>query len=138
MRLIQIDHNPSRRQLAVFGVTWLAVFGVVGGIVLKTSESLPVATAVWAFAVALPIVGWFVPSFLRIVYVSMACAAFPIGFVVSHLMMATVYYGVLTPIGVVMRLFGYDPINRHFDQSDETYWRPRSQENSLNTYFRQF
>ena len=138
MRLIQIDHDPSRRQLSVFGVIWLVFFGVVGGIVLKNSGSVLVATVIWGLALAVPVIGWTVPAFMRIVYIGMAYSAFPIGFVVSYLIMVIVYYLVLTPIGVVMRLFGYDPMNRHFDGSADTYWCPREQEKSLDTYFRQF
>ncbi len=138
MRLIQIDHNPSHRQLNVFGVSWLVFFGVVGGIVLKSGGSVLVATVIWGLAGAVPVIGWTVPAFMRIVYIGMAYAAFPIGFIVSYLIMVIVYYLVLTPMGLVMRLFGYDPMNRHFDESTETYWSPRKQDDRLNTYFRQF
>ena len=138
MRLIQIDHDPSRRQLNVFGVIWLVFFGVVGGIVLNSSDSTPAATVVWGLAVAVPVVGWIVPALMRLVYVGMAYAAFPIGFVISYLIMVIIYYLVLTPIGLMMRLCGYDPMNRHFDESAETYWHPHEQDDSLNKYFRQF
>ena len=138
MRLIKIDHDPSHRQLNVFGVIWLVFFGVVGGIVLKNSGSMLVATVIWGLAMAVPIIGLTVPAFMRIVYIGLAYAAFPIRFVVFYLIMAIVYYLLMTPIGVVMWLFGYDPMNRHFDESTDTYWRPRKQDDSLNTYFRQF
>jgi hypothetical protein len=138
MKLVQVDHDPSRRQLNVFGVIWLVFFGVVGGIALKNSGSMPLAMVIWAFAVAVPMVGWLLPAFMRIVYVGMAYAALPIGFVVSYLILATVYYLVLTPIGLVMRLVRYDPMNRHFDGSAQTYWCPREQDDSLGGYFRQF
>lgn len=138
MSVIQIDHNPSHRQLNVFGAIWLVFFGVVGGIVLKNSGSMPMATVIWGLAVAVPVVGWILPAFMRIVYVGMAYATFPIGFVVSYLILAIVYYLVLTPTGIVMRLFGYDPMNRHFDVSTDTYWCPRKQDDNLNRYFWQF
>lgn len=138
MRLIQIDHNPSRRQLNLFGLIWLVFFGVVGGIALQKSGSLPATTVIWGLALAVPVLGWIVPAFMRVVYLGMAYAAFPIGFVVSHLILVIVYYLVLTPTGLVMRLFGYDPMNRRFDESTDTYWCPREQDDSLNGYFRQF
>jgi hypothetical protein len=55
-------------------------------------------------AVAVPAVGWFSPRFLRLVSVGMSYAAFPVGFVVSHVVLALVYYGVLTPIIIVLLL----------------------------------
>ena len=138
MKLIEIDHNPSSRQLHVFGFIWLLFFAMVGGVLLKSGSSALVAILVWGIAMMVPAVGWIVPGFMRFIYVGMAYAAFPIGFVVSHLIMVVVYYLVLTPIGLVMRLLGYDPMNRHFDASADTYWCPREQDNSLDTYFRQF
>jgi hypothetical protein len=138
MRLIQIDHNPSSRDLNLFGAIWLVFFGIVGGILFSSGSSIRVAALVWAIAVLAPAIGWIVPGFMRFVYIGMAYAAFPIGFVVSYLIMAVVYYLVLTPIGLVMRLFRYDPMNRRFDRSTDTYWCPREQKRRLNAYFRQF
>jgi hypothetical protein len=138
MKLIQIDHNPSTRQLNVFGFIWLLFFATFGGVLLNSGSSVLVAALVWGVSVLVPAVGWIVPEFMRIIYVGMAYATYPIGFVVSYLIMLVVYYLVLTPIGLVMRLFGHDPMNRHFDKSADTYWCPRDQDDSLTAYFRQF
>ena len=92
----------------------------------------------WCLATVVPTAGWILPRFMRCVYVGMAYEAFPFGFVASFLLLAIVYYVVLTPIGVTMRLFGYDPMKRHFDEGAETYWHPREQRDSLSSYFRQF
>ena len=138
MKLIQLNHNPSHRQLHVFGVIWLVFIGVIGGIVLKNSGSVLLATVIWGLAVAVPVIGWTVPAFMRIVYIGMTYATFPIGFIVSYLIMVIVYYLVLTPIGLGMRLFRYDPMDRYFDENAETYWRPHEQNVKLDNYFRQF
>ena len=50
------------------------------------------------------------------------CAAFPIGWVVSHALMAAIYYLVITPMAVAMRLLGRDPLDRRFDRDATTYW----------------
>jgi hypothetical protein len=138
MTLIRIERNPSRRQLNVFGVVWLIFFGIVGGLILRGTGLWAAAAAVWALAVAVPAAGWMFPGFMRIVSVGMAYAAFPIGLVISHLILAVVYYLVFTPIGLVMRLFGYDPMNRRFDPDAETYWVARDGEPEVRRYFRQF
>lgn len=138
MRLIQIDRHPSSRQLKVFGVIWLVFFGIAGGALLKNGSPVQAAAIVWGIAVVVPAVGWIVAGFMRLMYTGMAYAAFPVGFVISYLIMVIVYYLVLTPIGLAMRLCGYDPMSRHFDRSADTYWCPREQENTPSTYFRQF
>lgn len=137
MSLIRINKNPSRRELALFGLIWLVFFGVVGGIAWGKSESASVASAIWAMAVVVPAVGWIVPSLMRIVYLGMCYASFPIGFVVSHVILAIVYYLVMTPIGLLMRMFGHDPMQRRFDRDAKTYWIPREQPEQIERYFRQ-
>ena len=137
MSLARINHNPSRRQLNLFGLIWLVFFGVVGKVVLDGGGPTP-AAIVWGLAVAIPAAGWILPGFMRIVFLGMSYAAFPIGLVVSCLILLMVYYLVLTPTGLLMRLFGYDPMQRRFDPGAESYWCPREQDDGLKRYFRQF
>lgn len=138
MALIHIDHHPSPRQLRIFGIVWLAFFATAGGILLSRGSSAPVVTFVWGIAAGVPAVGWFFPSSMRFVYLGMAYAAFPLGFLISFLVLVIIYYLVLTPMGVAMRLSGYDPMNRRFNKESKTYWSPREQHNSIDRYFRQF
>ena len=137
MSLIRINKNPSRRELAVFGLIWLVFFGIVGAIVWSKSDLATAASIIWAVAVVVPVVGWMVPSLMRIVYLGMTYASLPIGFVVSHVILAIVYYLVMTPIGLVMRMFGHDPMQRRFDRDAKTYWIPREQPEQIERYFRQ-
>jgi hypothetical protein len=138
MSLIRIEHHPTRRQLNAFGLVWLAFFGIFGGVVAGRGGPPVVASACWIAAVAVPAIGWLVPGFMRIVYLGMAYAAFPLGFVVSHVLLAAVYYLLLTPTGVAMRVLGYDPMSRRFDPSAKSYWIPREAEEDAERYFRQF
>lgn len=138
MSLMRINHNPSRRQLAIFGVCWLLFFGCIGIASLRRGDSWTTAAIVWAIAAIVPVVGWPLPKFMRLVYVGMAYLAFPIGFIVSHLILGVVYYFVVTPTGLLMRLFGHDPLHRRFDANSESYWVPRETPTDMKRYFRQF
>ena len=138
MGLIRINRNPSRKQLAVFGLTWLVFFGAAGGIVLARTHLWPAAIGVWLAAVLVPGIGLLAPSLLRIVYLAMCYAAAPIGVTVSLVLLAVVYYGIVTPIGLVMRLLGNDPMTRRFDPDAETYWVPRTPAEGADRYFHQF
>ena len=138
MGLIRINTNPSRRQLAVFGLTWLAVFGMVGALLLRRGLPLPAAVAVWVAAVGVPAVGAVLPGVLRWVFVGMSYAAMPIGVVVSLVLLAVVYYLVLTPIGLARRLFGGDPMGRKFPSHEPTHWLSRRSAEDVRRYFRQF
>jgi hypothetical protein len=65
-------------------------------------------------------------------------AAFPIGFVISYVLMAIIYYLVVTSIGLIMRIFGRDSMYRRFDRDAATYWFERRAEQAQDRYFRQF
>ena len=138
MSVIRIDFHPSRRQLALFGALWLAFFTLLGGVVLYRGGSWTPVTILWTVGAVVPAVGWPYPPLMRIVYVAMACAAFPVGFVVGQVALAGVYYLVLTPTGLVLRAFGYDPMNRRFDAEAETYWTRRVSGERADRCFRQF
>lgn len=137
MTLVRIDRNPSSSKLLVFGLAWLVFFGMLGGMALSGGRS-SAAIAFWVAAVMVPGIGYFVPSLLRIVYIGMSLLTWPIGVVVSHLVLAGLYYGVFTPIGLMMRLVRYDPMRRRFDPDASTYWVRREASGDLPRYFQQF
>jgi hypothetical protein len=137
MSLIRINRNPSRRQLAVFCVLWAVFFGLLGVAALRRGTT-SWAIAFGVVAVCVPALGRIVPGMLRFIYVSSAYLTLPIGWVVSHLVLAGVYYAVLTPIGLAMRCFGYDPMGRSFNRASQTYWIARQEPDRVDRYFRQF
>jgi len=48
-----------------------------------------------------------------------------LGWVVSHVILAVVYFAVVTRVGLVRRLFGYDPLRLRVDGDAQTYWAAR-------------
>jgi hypothetical protein len=138
MSLIRIDHNPTRRKLAFIATVWMVLLGVLGAIVLRKTGYPPAAVALWTVALLIGVIGWIAPRPMRLVYLGMVYAALPLALVVSILVLVLVYYLVLTPTGLLMRLLGYDPMHRRFDPDAETYWLPREQEENVSRYFRQF
>jgi hypothetical protein len=136
--MIRIERNPTHRQLTVFGWLWLAFFGVLGGTTWWQTGSLGTAAVLWAIGATIPAAGLLWPGVPRIVFVLASYATFPIGFVLSYAILAVVYYMVLTPTGLVLRLRGYDPMKRRFDHDAESYWTPREPQDVAERYFRQF
>jgi hypothetical protein len=56
----------------------------------------------------------------------------------SHLLLAGVYYLLITPLGLVMRLAGRDKLEMRRDHQATTYWTPRPPTPKVSRYFRQF
>ena len=74
----------------------------------------------------------------RILYRWWMRAVAPIGWTIAHLLLGAVFYLVITPIGVVMRVAGRDPMQRGFDSRVQTYWVQRTVRADSKRYFRQF
>jgi Saxitoxin biosynthesis operon protein SxtJ len=45
--------------------------------------------------------------------------------IVSPLVLGVMFFLVITPMGVLMRLFGKDPLRLKLDRASESYWIPR-------------
>ena len=48
-----------------------------------------------------------------------------LGKVVSPIALGILFYGVLAPVGKVMRFAGKDPLRLKFDPGADSYWIPR-------------
>ncbi len=136
--MIEINWNPSRKELWVFSALWLLFFGVVAGLVYARTGSATAAGTIGGVALLVDLVGLCFPRFLRIVYVGWMLAVFPLGWVISHLAIAVVYYLVLTPMGLALRLWGRDALGRSWDRTADSYWQPHEDPNDPERYFRQF
>ncbi len=139
MGLIEINRNPSRRDLLAFGVL-LAVFTALSGLVSHLVWDSPLAARwIWMGGGTLSLLHFAVPPLRRVVYLGWMYGAFPIGWTISHVFLTIVYFGVVTPTGLLLRLFGYDPMSRR-DRSGgrSSYWESCSGPQDRKRYFRQF
>jgi hypothetical protein len=137
MGLIEVNRNPTTGDLNWFGVIFAVFFGLVGlGVALKASVTT--AQIIWGAAALIVAVYSVVPPVRRPLYVAWMYAFMPIGWVVTHTLLALVYYMVLTPIGLIRRLLGADPLKRRFDPAASTYWVEHRPGRDRSRYFRQF
>ena len=137
MALLDVNWKPARRELRQFAMIWIGFFGLIGVYALWRHDSQRAAVVFWAVAVA-GLAGVALPSLFRPVYLAWMALAFPIGWTVSHLLLVIVYYVVLTPIGLLMKLVGFDPLERRFDRSADSYWVAHETPKDATQYFKQF
>lgn len=139
MGLIEFKRDPSRREVRQFAFFWLpAICLVLAVVAAYRFESPGVAAGLVVVAVASVVLGALVPRVMRAVFIGWMGAAFPIGWLVSHVVIAAIYFLLITPMALVMRAAGRDPLARRFDRDAETYWVPREPNRDPSRYFRQF
>lgn len=136
--MIVINRNPGRRDLRIFAGLLAVFLAVLGSIMFFRVGEQKTAQVIWAFAVVAISLGSFLPAAIRPVYLGIMFVTYPVGWLVSHLLMCVIFYLVLTPIGLAMRLFGRDPLDRRKAPRAGSYWTERRRADTIERYFRQF
>jgi hypothetical protein len=135
---MKINRDPSPRQLVVFGAA-LPVTFVLLGLIIDHRLGIPgVRGALWGVGAVLTAAYYTSPGLRRPLYVGMSRAAYPIGWLVSQVVLLVVFLFVVTPVALLLRLSGRDPMQRRFDSSAQSYWVPRRPSDDVRRYFQQF
>lgn len=137
--MIPIDRHPPQRVLRQFAALWLPLFSAILAFwAWRRGQPTALVGGLAAVGAVSLLVGLLRPALARPVFVGWMAAAFPLGWLVSHLLLAIVYYGVVAPIGLAMRLAGRDPLQRRFDRAAKSYWTEHNPDADVDRYFRQF
>jgi hypothetical protein len=110
----------------------LRQFGIVLGLVLITFGSvnfiknrLTLSVLLMAPGVLSLALAFVAPLSLRGAYAVFVKIAHAIGWFNTKVILGLIYFFIVTPIGLFMRMFGKDPLNRSFDKRASTYWIDR-------------
>ena len=103
---------------------WLTGLVFVTAAVLTEAVSgiVGIADVLGGLGAALTVLGLTTPVVLKPVYRVWMALAVVLGFVMTRVILTVVYYLVMTPIGLVMRLLGKDPLDRRPDPGAASYW----------------
>ena len=138
MALVEINREPSARELRWFGLLFLLFFGIVGGIFIWRFSTTTVATVLWVTAAVVTSFYYLIPSFRKPLYLGWMYAVYPIGVTISFVIVASTYYLVITPIGLTLRLFGLRFLETKIDRDADTYWSDHKSLQDTRRYFQQF
>ncbi|HYE57215.1 MAG TPA: SxtJ family membrane protein [Rhodothermales bacterium] len=119
--------DVSRAALRRFGRTVGLVFLALGAFVLwrRGWTLTPLPGTLLSVGAVLVGLGLAAPTLLRPVYRVWMLLAFALGFVMTRVLLTVVFFGVVTPIGLLRRALGHDPMRRKRDPAASTYWLPR-------------
>jgi hypothetical protein len=133
-----IPFDPPSRILRQFAGACLVFGGAVACWQGFVRGNLLLATLLGALAVIIGPLGLVFPRAIRPLYVAAMVAAFPIGWVVSRVALALIFYGIFTPVALLFRLIGRDALCRTRRTTQQSYWQPKPAPADVKQYFRQF
>src|SRR6185503_9173181 len=84
MAILEVNKNPTRRELIVFGLLFLVFAGIVGSGLYFRSGAHQTARVVWIGGAALSALYFLIPALRKPFYLGWLYLTFPIGFVLSH------------------------------------------------------
>jgi hypothetical protein len=130
--------EPTKRDLTMLAVVFLVVLGLIAAYFLfwkGTSTGYYVAGVGALLALSRVFTAWF-----RLVYRVWVVFALILGYFVSRGIMTIVFFAVVLPTGLIMRLVGKDPMERKLDSDAASYWIKREEQTqpTLERYEKQF
>jgi hypothetical protein len=125
-----VNHKSRTKELRSFGLLVGVIFTVMGiWPVLFRGES----PRLWAVVVGglLMVLGALVPDLLAPIHRGWMWIGHVLGWINTRILLGIVFYGLVTPIGIVLRLMGKDTMRQAFSDVSPTYRinrqpRPRS------------
>jgi hypothetical protein len=146
-QMLRINTSPSERTLRQFGVLALIVFGSLAALAWTRHAifGLHLGEARQLTVIALIVVSLFslgcsvvYPGGNRALFIALQALGHPIGLVVSYLLLALLFFAVLGPTALLLRIIRRRPITLGFDRAAPSYWGAPRRRASKDCYFRQY
>ncbi|MAG29483.1 MAG: hypothetical protein CL908_01160 [Deltaproteobacteria bacterium] len=146
-KMIEIEWRPNERTLKQFG--FIALFGFSGLAAIAWFEVLifslglgdarPIVAGGFAALAGISLLfSLIAPRANLPIYIGLTVLTYPIGFVISHLIMGFLFFLLITPVGLFFRLMGKDPLHRQLEPDASTYWSDPRPRRGKESFFRQF
>ncbi|ESP63093.1 hypothetical protein SMITH_81 [Smithella sp. ME-1] len=119
-----------------FGITMGIILSIIGFFLLWKNNNY---NYILFLAAAFFITGLILPSILRPIYKAWMALAVVMNFIMTRVIMAVIFYLIVTPTGLIASLTGKKFLDMKIDKSAKSYWIIREKTNKLKSdYERQF
>ncbi len=112
------------KDLRQFGIVLAGILIVFGSIHFMKHRTI---FAQWFCGTGLIVLcaGLFAPRMLKYAYAVFLKVAHAIGWFNTRVILIIIYFLLVTPIAIMMKIFCKDPLSRKMDKSASTYWLNR-------------
>ena len=136
MQWTEVTKAPPPRTLRQFAALFLIVFGGLAAWRVWHGRTDASTLVLGGIGVVVGLVGLAWPPAVRWIYTGWMIAVFPIGWTVSWLVLALLFYGVFTPVSVLFKLKQRDALGLR-RRDVQSFWAEKEQPKDVATYFRQ-
>src|SRR5687767_3364665 len=127
--MIQEESKPgstSRRNLRQFAAACLVFLLAAGAHQWFARGNQKTGVILATVALMVGVLGLIKPAAIRWLYVAAMALTFPIGWVISRLMVLLMFYGIITPVALFFKLRGRDLLCRKASPDRASFWTPKS------------
>jgi len=122
MKLVDINFKPDREELNKFGKTMIIGFSIFALIALFFFNSPKVAVGLAIFGLLSFILSK-IGNAAMVIYLPWMGFAFVMGTIVSNVILALLYFLLITPIALFFKLTNRDALDRAIDKNAKSYWK---------------
>jgi hypothetical protein len=129
--------GTNKKDLKKFSITMFVALVIIGTVVfLKNKNGYSWYYLSGGIILSL---GMLAAKLLKPVYLAWMRLAFVLSWINTRLILFIIFYFIIAPMGIVMRLFGVDLLDRKINKNGTSYWKKKEKIdfNPLN-YERQF
>ncbi len=137
-----IHWNPGTAERRAFGVRLLVglpiIAAVLSVVVWWKSGAFP-AWPLWlgGIGAGIGLLCWSAPRIARPFFIVWSAFGAAIACVIGNVMLAAIFLLAVIPTGLLLRVFGKDPLTRRLDRTAKTYWHDAERHRDPGSYFRQ-
>ena len=119
-----------------FGLSVGSVLIIIAGLLYwKEKESFEILLTIGSI---LFVLGIAIPVVLKPFYWAWMILASILGWIMTRVILSLLFYAVITPIGLLSRLFGNQFVELKWDKSKDSYWNYKTIQPKNEDYERQF
>jgi hypothetical protein len=133
--VLDLKLNATPRELRIFGALLPVFLGVAGGVRVWRHGGGTAGWVLIAIAAAFALAFFAVPALRLPLYRGWMRLTYPIGWAISSLIVAFIYFVVLTPLGIAKRMAGKDRLR---PGPGQTGWREHDRPVDLDAYFNEY
>jgi hypothetical protein len=127
--------KPDDRMLRQFSALWIVFFGALAARQYHHQHQTA-ALILAVLAVTLGPLGIVLPRAMKPIFIGWMYLAYPIGWVVSRVVLGLIFYGLFTPVACFFRLTGRDALRLKPQPQAASCWVPKAKADR-SQYFRQ-